>query len=471
MIKYVNDILLNILWGKPMIFLIIMTGLFMTVRTRFFHIRHLSHVLKHTILSLFKSETQKSGDEKAISRFQTISTALAGTMGTGNIVGVSAALSIGGAGTVFWMWLSAIIGMMTKFSENVLAVYFREKNKNGQWCGGAMYYIKNGLKQKCLLNPLAKPLSVLFSFFCLAASFGVGNMVQINSVSNILLDTWHIPLIYTGIFASLLVFIIIIRGLKSIVKVTERIIPLMSIIYIAACITVMLSNFPRLPLVFESIFKNAFGFKAAFGAAAGMSLKGIITLGFKRGIFSNEAGLGASSIVHSCSDTKEPVEQGMWGIFEVFFDTIVSCTLTATAILSSGIAFENRDAISLVSGAFSTIFGEYAGGFLAVMLSLFAFSTVIGWSFYGIKSLEYLAGGKYVTLYKIIYSLAVVMGATLNLTLVWEISDTLNALMAIPNLFGIIFLSGTVAKITDNYVKRKIYGKKIKPITSAFKNH
>ncbi len=471
MIKNVNDFLLNILWGTPMMGLIILTGLFLGVKTNFFQIRYFGHVLKCTLFSLFKSETLKSETSKSISRFQAISTALASTLGTGNIIGVAAALSVGGSGAIFWMWVSAILGMITKYAENVLSIYYRQKDKKGEWQGGAMYYIKNGLSANCLLNPLGKPLSFLFSLFCLGASFGVGNMVQINSVSNILKSTWGIPLFYTGIFSSIIIFIIIIKGLKSIVNVTERLIPLMSVLYTGACITVIFVNRDVLPQIFESIFKNAFGFKAMYGAAVGTGLKSIISIGFKRGIFSNEAGLGASTIVHAQSDTKEPCEQGMWGIFEVFFDTIVSCTLTATAILSSGVIFEGENAAEVVHNAFFTVFGEYTGVFLAVSMSLFAFSTIIGWSFYGTSALQYITGKKYLTLYKIIYSLAVLPGATLNLTLVWEISDTLNALMAIPNLVAVIVLSGTVSKITNNYIERKIYGKKIKPIISAHKDY
>ena len=460
MIKNVNDFLLHILWGTPMLVLIILTGLFLSLKTNFFQIRHFGHVLKCTLFSLFKKETLKSDTSKSISRFQAISTALASTLGTGNIVGVAAALSAGGAGSIFWMWISAMLGMITKYAENVLSIYFREKDKKGAWHGGAMYYIKKGLSSNCLLNPLGKPLAFLFSLFCLGASFGVGNMVQINSVSNILKNTWGIPLFYTGIVSSIIIFVIIIKGLKSIVNVTERLIPLMSVLYTAACITVIYVNRNALPYVFESIFKNAFCTKSVYGAAVGTGIKNVISIGFKRGIFSNEAGLGASTIIHAQSDTKEPCEQGMWGIFEVFFDTIVSCTLTAIMILSSKVDFLGQNATEVVHNAFSTVFGEYTGAFLAVAMSLFAFSTIIGWSFYGTTALRYISGEKHITLYKIIYALALLPGATLNLTLVWEISDTLNALMAIPNLMAVIVLSGTVSKITNNYIERKLYGKK-----------
>jgi len=449
-VKEINDILLNILWGKPMIILIMATGIFMTIRTRFFHLRHAGHIFRKTFLSLFKPSIRKSGD-KAISPFQSISTALASTMGTGNIVGVASAISLGGAGAVFWMWISAFVGMITKYAENVLAVHFRQKNEKGQYCGGAMYYLKNGLKRHYLLNTLSKPLSVMFALFCLMASFGVGNMVQVNAVSQAFETTFAISPFYTGLMAAITVFIIIVGGVTSIAKTTEKIIPFMCVVYTAACIAVIFSNFSAIPSVIGSIFKDAFSAKPAVGGSMGY----IISVGFKRGIFSNEAGLGASTIVHGCADTTEPCEQGMWGIFEVFFDTIVSCTLTAIVILSSGVSLSLSPAV-MTTSAFATLFGGFAEVFMAIAISLFAFSTVIGWSFYGIKSLEFLTGGKYIFLYKVIYSVLTVLGATMNLSLVWEISDTLNALMAIPNLIGIICLSGTVSRLTADYVRRKI---------------
>ena len=441
-IKEINDALLNILWGKPMLFLIMGTGIFLSLRTRFFHIRYAKHIFIKTFLSLFKKK-EKISDKNKITPLQSLSCALASTLGTGNITGVAAAIAVGGAGTIFWMWLSAIFGMITKYAEYVLSVHFRQKNG-----GGDMYYLKYGLQKNCLLSPLAKPLSCAFSLFCLLASFGVGNMVQINSVSNMLESVWHIPHLYTGIFVSVLVLIIILKGTSSIVKVTERLIPFMSVLYTGACLVVIILHLPHLPVVFKTIFEEAFGIRAV----AGFSLFEIITLGFKRGIFSNEAGLGASTIVHGQADAKSPAEQGMWGIFEVFFDTIVSCTLTAFAILSSQRVLSG-DTISLLTGTFSSVFGKYSGAFLAVVMSLFAFSTIIGWSFYGIKSAQFLWHGKYVTLYKIIYALLIIPGATQSLTLVWEISDSLNALMAIPNLLGVLALSGTVSKITDKYIK------------------
>jgi len=438
-IKEINDILLSVLWGKYMIFLIIAVGLIICVRTRFFHITHPLFVLKSTLFLLFKKSSHKK-EGKKISPFQSLSTSLASTLGTGNIIGVSSALIVGGEGTIFWMWISALVGMMIKFSENALSVYFRKENS-----GGAMQYIKEGLKRHCLLNPLSKPLSFLYALFCLLASFGVGNMVQANSMSACLYDAFSISPKVTGIICSILVFLVISGGIHSISKVTEKLVPYMSLLYTSACIFIIFLNCNNILPVLRNIFVKAFDLGSAVGGGVGS----IVILGFKRGIFSNEAGLGASSMTYAESSVASPAEAGMWGIFEVFFDTIVSCTLTAFAILCSGVSIV-PDAATLINDTFSSAFSSFAAPFIAVMMTLFAFSTIIGWCFYGCKSLEFLSGGKGIFAYKILYSVSCAVGAVMNLSLVWEISDTLNALMAIPNLIALLCLSGIIKKIAKN---------------------
>lgn len=574
-VESVNDAVNGFVWGVPMLVLIISTGIFMTIRTGFFQISKIKYWFGETLLAIFrKKSVTKTKDKKAISQFQALATALAATIGTGNIAGVATAIVIGGPGAVFWMWISAFFGMMTNFSEKVLGIYYRKKNTNGEWAGGPMYYIEEGLKNRKGIGKIAKPLAVLFSIFCVLASFGIGNMTQVNSISSAMKANFNIPAIITGIVLAVIAGLIIIGGIKRIASVTEKLVPFMALFYIIGCLIIFISNYKQIPYVFSSIFTSAFSFDAVAGGVGGYIIKRAATMGFKRGIFSNESGLGSSVIVHSSSDVKEPVIQGMWGIFEVFFDTLVVCTLTAFVILSSpanaktmdeamqnisteaqyfiipeaneyyendtaklidsnyntmctvapknaaegtyyehnartiygqeltikllnpeqakkeddfafvnvmtiqGIQGKNTDGTSmvdengnpvitsvkiepvngvpLVTYAFSLRFGKVTGKILAVAILLFAFSTVLGWSFYGTKALEYLFGAKAVTIYKIIFILFIVIGCTLNLSLAWDIADTLNGLMAIPNLIGVLLLSPMVVRITCNYINRNI---------------
>ncbi len=460
----INDAVNNVVWGIPMVILILATGIYMTVRTGFFQIVKAKFVINETFLAIFKKRSvTKSSSKKALSQFQALSTALAATIGVGNIAGVSGAILTGGPGAVFWMWISALFGMMTKYSENVLGIFYRQKNSDGEWSGGPMYYLKNGLGSKKGCKEIGKILAVLFAVFCVLASFGIGNMTQVNEISRALNGAFNIPLWATGIVIALATGLVILGGMKRIGRVTEKVVPLMAVIYILGTVFIMISNVQRIPEVFLSIVKGAFGVKAVGGAAVGLFIKNTVATGFKRGIFSNEAGLGSSVMVNSSSDVKEPVIQGMWGIFEVFFDTIVVCSLTAFTVLSSGLidletgkAFTSAEGASLVSEAFKTGIHEFAGGFIAIIITLFAFSTILGWSFYGTKSVEYLFGTKVTIIYKCIFIAILVVGATMKLELVWGIADTLNGLMAIPNLIGVLSLSGLVVKITQNYVKRKI---------------
>lgn len=568
----VNSAVNRVVWGIPMLVLIIATGVYMTVRTGFFQITKIKHWANETFLAIFKKRSvTKTKEKKAISQFQALSTALAATIGTGNIAGVATAIAVGGPGAVFWMWLSAFFGMMTNYSENVLGIFYRKKNDHGEWSGGAMYYINEGLKDRKGFKHIAKPLAVLFSIFCVLASFGIGNMTQVNSISSAMKSNFNIPTIVTGIALAIIAALVIVGGIKRIASVTEKLVPFMAVFYIVGCLIIFFSNFHQIPYVFSSIFSNAFNFGAIAGGVGGYIIKRAVTMGFKRGVFSNEAGLGSSVMVHSASDVKEPVVQGMWGIFEVFFDTIIVCTLTSFVILSSpaesktfseamqsisteaqyfeihtasdgsvvnliddnvnalykvapagaaegtyteyaaktvygqeltvkllnadtasgesdftyanvmeirGVQGKNADGtlmtdengnpvitsvkiaevngVPLVTYAFSLRLGSFAGKVLAVAILLFAFSTVLGWSFYGTKALEYLFGTKATIVYKVIFVLFIIVGCTMNLSLAWGIADTLNGLMAVPNLIGVLLLSATVVKITGNYVRRKI---------------
>ena len=455
-ITSVNGALNNFIWGPVMLAAFLIVGLMFTIRTGFFQISKFKYWIEVTFLQLFKNKkVLRTDDKHSISQFQSLCTALAATIGTGNIAGVATAIAAGGPGAVFWMWLSAFLGMMTNYAENTLGIKYRYKNEKGAWMGGAMVYIERGLGWKWL--------AVIFSIFCGLASFGIGNMTQANSIAHGLNDSFHIPPIATAIILMIMVSLVIIGGIKRIASVTEKIVPFMAIFYIVGGLVVIFCNASAIPAAFGAIFREAFNFRAAGGGVLGYGIALAARKGISRGVFSNEAGLGSSVMVHSASDVKEPVVQGMWGIFEVFFDTLIVCTLTAFTILSSGLVDLQTGEIltastgaSLVSEALSTGLGSLAGGFVAIAICLFAFSTVLGWSFYGSKSCEYLFGTKATYVYKIIFILCIVFGATMSFDLAWAIADTLNALMAIPNLIGVLALSGTVFAITKNYTERKI---------------
>lgn len=497
LISKINGAINSVVWGVPMLVLIIGTGIYLTVRTKFFQVRHAGHVTSKTIGGVFKKgDSVKDKSEKSsISQFQALCTALAATIGVGNIAGVAAAIAAGGPGAIFWMWLSAFFGMMTNYSENVLGIYYRRKNSGGEWCGGAMYYLRDGLGSKKGCSVIGKVLAVLFSIFCVLASFGIGNMSQVNTISSNITTVFHIDALdrtlhlgsmeinlyalIVGVCLMILAGLVIVGGIKRIAQVTEKFVPFMACAYIIGALIVFIANITKIGEVFASIFKFAFGFRAVGGAAVGLAVKNAVTWGFKRGVFSNEAGLGSSVMVHSASNVVEPVKQGMWGIFEVFADTIVVCTLTAFSILSTGmIDLETGEMVSanqqtaLVSEAFGTVFNfgglNIGGAFIAIAILLFAFSTVLGWSYYGTKAWEFLFGTKATIIYKVVFVVFIVFGATMDLGLAWDISDTFNGLMALPNLIGVLALSGTVVKITNNYVARTFKGSKEKPMLSAF---
>jgi len=481
----VNDVINSFAWGWFAIVLLLGTGVICTSVTKFFQFTHIKHWWSKTIASVFKKDTHDKTDAGAVSQFQALCTALAATIGTGNIAGVAAAICVGGSGAVFWMWVAALLGMMTNYSENILGIYYRRRNAEGEWSGGPMYYLKDGLGSYKGLKNVGKVLAVIFAVFAMLASFGIGNLGQINkitlniesaffsgmvvpSIGSVSLIRWFI-----GFVLMIVGGFIILGGLQRIAAVAERVVPFMAIVYVIGALIIMFCHITTIPAMFGSIFKFAFGARQVAGGAVGATLSAAIKNGCKRGIFSNEAGLGSSVMVHSNSNIKEPVKQGLWGIFEVFADTIVVCTMTAIVCLSSGfidlstgLPAGEVDSATLVAKAFGGIFGKPGEWFIAVAVLLFAFTTVMGWSHYGSKAVEYLFGIKGAKVYRVIFVLMIIAGALLDNSLAWDISDTFNGLMMIPNLIGVLSLTPVVLKLTSNYVDRKIKGKDIEPILS-----
>ena len=477
----VNNAINEEVWGWPALVLLAFVGILMTVLTKFFQITHFRYWMKHTIGAIFGDKhVRRHTKDKTISQFQSLCTALAATVGTGNIVGVAGAIALGGPGAVFWMWVIAFFGMMTNYSENVLGILYRRKNKDGEWSGGAMYYLRDGLGAKKNCKKIGAILAVLFSCFCLLASFGIGNMSQVNAMVSNVRHTVKIPRLAIGIFLFIAVGLVVVGGIKRIATITEKLVPTMVILFLLGTFVIIGMNIDEIPAVFESIFKGAFNLKSAAGGTVGSGIALAMEWGMKRGVFSNEAGLGSSVMVHSSSNVKEPVRQGMWGIFEVFADTIIVCTLTALTILSSGTvnldtglltekgAEVGKDA--LMSYAFEQHFGKPGSVFIALAILLFAYSTVLGWSHYGTKAFEYLFGTSKIMIYRIIFVVIVLAGSMLEAQLAWNISDTFNGLMMIPNLIGVLVLSPQVMECTKNYVDRKFKHKDIKPMLSMFED-
>ena len=500
-IENINDIINTFVWTKFGVWLLIATGILLTILTKGFQITHIRHWMKKTVGSLFDKKVVGHTNEKAsISQFQALCTALAATVGVGNIAGVAAAIMTGGPGAVFWMWVAAFFGMMTNYSENILGIYYRRKNHAGEWSGGAMYYLEDGLGHYKGMKKVGKVLAVIFAVCAVLASFGIGNMGQVNKIVMNFTTAFNIPalsdrVLYTsgdssvtlymlivGIVILVVVGIVIIGGIQRIAMVAEKVIPFMVVAFVLGSLIIIIGNITAIGTAFKAIFGMAFTSQAAWGGAAGVSLKTIITMGCKRGVFSNEAGLGSSVMVHSNSNVVEPVKQGLWGIFEVFADTIVVCTMTALTILTSGVidlttgqAVTDSDA-TLVADAFNTVFkiGKFEFGryFIALAILLFAFTTILGWSHYGVKAVEYLAGDKapiVSKIYKIIFVLMILSGALMTSSIAWDISDTFNGMMMIPNLIGVISLSPLVMKLTENYVSRRLKGRTdVKPMLSYF---
>lgn len=506
-ISFIND---KIVWGAPMLCAMLFTGVYFSVRSRFFQVRKFLTVLKSTIFS--RSETTDNGT----SPFRAMCQALAATLGTGNIAGVGSALAIGGAGAVFWMWICAVFGMMTGFAENVLGFLYRKRDKNGDFHGGAMYYIRGGLQKKRSTKRIAKPLSMIYAGLCLLAGFGMGNAAQMNSASEALKIGFGVPPIVTGIALAAAAAAVVFGGVKRIAAFSAKIVPIMSGFYIIGAVYILISNTSRLPEVFGEIFSSAFGFSAVGGGIFGAAVKTAVSMGFKRGAFSNEAGLGTSVFAHTASDMKSAKICGMWSIFEVFFDTIVMCGLTAAVLLTSGCRLPEKDEVlssvteetqyfrlsesdeiitdgkihggkircfgvhgeeffaelpdsarysnvmqitgfsqngqiigaviepvsgsGLASIAFKSEFGDWAGGVLSVLVAMFAFSTVIGWSYFGSEAACFIFGNRIRKPFLVAFTAFSIVGATVNMGLAWGVADMLNGLMAIPNLFAVFAL-------------------------------
>ncbi len=442
-IANINSVINSFVWGPYMLILLVGTGIYITFATGFFQVSRIKLWCSKTFGTLGSKRTAG----KNITPFQAVSAALASTVGTGNIAGVATAIVAGGPGAVFWMWVSAFFGMMTKYAEVLLAVHYREKDENGIHFGGPMYYIEKGMKVKWL--------AVAFALFGAFASFGIGNMTQSNSIAGAL-QSFSIPPIATGIVFAVLAGLVIIGGIKRIATVTEKLVPFMAVLYFIGAVVLLVINVAKIPEAFSVIFESAFNVKSVGGGVMGYGIAQAMRYGVARGVFSNEAGLGSAPIAHAASESKNPAEQGLWGIFEVFVDTIVICTLTALIVLTSGLYMSgDLSGAALTASAFESGFGSAGNVFLSVSLICFAFSTIIGWSYYGERCLAYLSkNNKVVTqVYRILFIVSIVVGATLELTLVWNIADTLNGLMAIPNLIAILALSKIIITLTKKYLK------------------
>ena len=461
-IETINQVVNDFIWGVPAMVCIIGVGFYLSCRTGFLQIRKFSYAIQTTIGRMFRKRNASDG---ALTPFQAVCTALAATVGTGNIAGVAGAIAIGGPGAVFWMWVSAVLGMCTKFAEVTLAVYYRETNKEGDLVGGPMYYIKNGLGKNWQF------LAVLFSAFGVLTVFGTGNATQVNTittaVNSALLSCGLISEgavktsnLIQGIIIAALVALILLGGVKRIGQVTEKLVPFMALLYIVLSVGIILFRIQALPSVIQAIFEGAFKPAAVTGGAVGslfMSMK----KGVSRGIFSNEAGLGTGSIAHACADTRKPVKQGMFGIFEVFTDTIVICTLTALVILCSQVpvGYGQAAGAELTIQGFISVYGNWVSVFTAVAMCCFAFSTILGWGLYGARCIEFLFSEKVIKPFMVAYSLVAILGATADLGLMWNIAETFNGLMAIPNLIALFLLSGTVVKLTKEYFAGEGAGK------------
>lgn len=453
-VEKINSVVNDFIWGVPAMVCILGVGFLLSVKTGFIQLRKFGYAMQQTIGKLFHKKDAKEG---ALTPFQAVCTALAATVGTGNIAGVAGAIAIGGPGAVFWMWFSALFGMCTKFAEVTLAVHYRETNAEGELVGGPMYYIKNGLPKKWHF------LAVLFSAFGVLTVFGTGNATQVNTITtainsallnyNIITEnSLNVSNFVIGVIITFLVAMVLLGGVKRIGKVTEKLVPFMALLYIVFALGVVVLNLQNLPGVFASIFYGAFSPKAVTGGIVG-SLFISLKKGVSRGIFSNEAGLGTGSIAHACADTSAPVKQGLFGIFEVFADTIVICTLTALVILCSGVTvgYGQAAGAELTISGFVATYGNWVSVFTAVAMCCFAFSTIIGWGLYGARCIEFLFSVKVIRPFLVVYSFMGIVGATMDLGLLWSIAETFNGLMAIPNLIALFLLSGTVVKLAKEY--------------------
>ncbi len=457
-IESINKWLNGVVWGIPMMCLILGTGVYLCIRCGFPQFAHFGHIMKNTLGKAFEKSEAKEG---SVSPFKAMCTALAASIGTGNIAGVSGAIAIGGPGAVFWMWMSALLGMCTKFAEVTLSIKYRQRNEKGDWVGGPMYYIQNGLGKNW------KWLASVFAVFGALAAFGIGNMTQVNTICstvggaiknfvpdvNLTVVAWIV-----GALCAVLASIVYLGGIEAIGDVCALLVPVMAIIYILASIAVIVMNISAVPEAFGAIFKGAFNPAAVSGGLAGVGIKMAITKGVGRGIFSNEAGLGSAPIAHAAADVDHPVKQGMFGVFEVFMDTIVVCTMTAMVVLLGvgvqNIEYGNDIGAQLTINGFMSVFGDKIPGVVvAVCLTMFAFSTVLTWGLYGTRCMEYLFNYKAAKVYQIIFCGVMIIGGVIKLQLAWNIADTLNGLMAIPNLVALLLLSPVVVKLTKEYFR------------------
>ena len=458
LITSINNVLNGFIWGVPAMVCIIGVGLYLSIRTNFLQLRKFGYSMKCTLGKIMSREKASEG---SITPFQAVCTALAATVGTGNIAGVAGAIAIGGPGAVFWMWISALLGMCTKFAEVTLAVYFRERNEKGDYVGGPMYYIKNGLGSKWMW------LAYLYAFFGVCAVFGTGNATQVNTITAAIntaltnygvlsADGLAVSNLIIGIVICVVVGLILIGGLKRIGSITEKLVPFMAVLYILLGIGLIVMNISNVPAVFASIFRGAFNPSAVTGGIVG-SFFVAMQKGVSRGIFSNEAGLGTGSIAHASADTKDAVQQGMFGIFEVFMDTIVICTMTALVILLSGVTVPYGQAAGaeLTIAGFTAVYGNWVSVFTAVAMCCFAFSTIIGWGLYGARCAEFLLGSKILLPFNIAYALIAIVGATVDLGLIWGISDTFNGFMTVPNLIAVFLLSPVLLKLIRAHFKKE----------------
>ena len=483
----INNAVNGFAWGTFGLVLLLGTGVICTLITGVFQITHLRHWWSRTF-GIMNNEGRIINDDGALSQFRTFCTALCAVIGTGNIAGVSTAICVGGPGAVLWMWVAAFLGMMVKYSENVLGHYYRRRNSEGAWSGGPMYYLQDGLGSIKNCKTLGRVLGVMFCIFTVLASFGIGNMGQINKITINFHSTfisgekeemifgaprsnWTIGLVLMVIAA-----VIILGGFRRLAAVSEKLIPFMSVAYILGCLIMIVLHFPLIPAIVSSIFKFALGPAAVKGGAVGTTVQvafNTIMSGCKRGVFSNEAGLGSSVMVNSNSCNREPVRQGMWGIAEVFLDTIVICTLTAFVVLGSGAVNLNTGVVNegvndatLVAKAFGTSLGKPGEWFVVLAITLFAFTTVMGWSYYGAKVTEYLLGVVWARVYRLVFIILIVFGAIMESSLAWDISDTFNGLMMIPNLIGLIVHIPLIIKLTENYKDRRMRKKDVMPLLS-----
>ena len=479
MLTAVNDWINGVVWGPIGLCLLGAAGVWFTVYTGGFQLRYAGHWLRCTVGALFADGEVRARPEQdghGISQFQSVCTSLAATIGTGSIVGVASAIAAGGPGAVFWMWAMALLGTMTAYAERVLGICYRRKDSRGAWVGGAMYYLRDGLGRLPGCRRLGQALAALFSLFCALACFGIGNIAQVNSIAGSMTAAFGVPAHTTGLVLTVVTGLVVAGGLQRVAAVTERLVPFVAVVYLAGAAVVIAVNIRQLPAALEAILRGAFGLRAAGGGLVGYGARQAVVWGLKRGAFSNEAGLGSAVAVACSAHVTEPVQQGMWGIFEVCVDTLVVCTVTALVILTSGVVDLQTGAVcgtageaALVGQAFGSVFGGFGPKFIALAILLFAYSTVLGWCCSGTTAFGYLFGQRLKWLYREAFVLLTYSSATMPLRLAWQLCDTLNGLMMLPNLVGVLALSGTVKAVTRNYLARVLDGADLPPLRSALR--